>query len=158
MQFAELNVIALRFVALGLPVRGLPFSATTPHSNSLLNFDQSRNAMRPHTPLLEMLTTKVRLVTSFQSLEFLNFSPRLVWRILRSMKKQGWLNSAKGVFRQPKLVCPIFTWQPALAEPSFQSLAYRLDTRWANTEPTPCHLWWATPAGCGRVRRCRRID
>ena len=100
--------------------------------------------MQPHAPILEMLTTKVRLATSLQLLDFLSLTLPTVSRILRSMKKAGWLKSAKGAFRQPNLVCPIFTWQPAQAEPNFHSLAHKLDSRWATTEPTPCHLWWAS--------------
>lgn len=100
--------------------------------------------MRPHPPILEMLTTKARLATGLQLLEFLNLNLPSVSRTLRLMKKQGWLESAKGAFRQPNLVCPIFTWQPAQDEPSFHSLAHKLDSRWATTEPTSCHLWWAS--------------
>lgn len=100
--------------------------------------------MQPHAPILEILTTKARLATSLQLLEFLNLNLPTVLRILRAMKTQGWLESAKGAFRQPDLISPILTWQPAQAQPNFHSLAHKLDSRWASTEPTPCHLWWAS--------------
>ncbi len=100
--------------------------------------------MRPHTPILELLTTQARLATSLQLKEFLKLLQQVATRILRAMKTQGWLESAHGAFRQPVMVSPILTWQPTQAPPNFHSLAHRLDSRWASTEPTPCHLWWAT--------------
>jgi DNA-binding transcriptional MocR family regulator len=100
-------------------------------------------SMQSH--VLTLLTKHVKLATTRQLADHLGERFCRVNRHLSKMERKGWLESASGAFRQPGMNEPLFTWEPGDDPPSFTSLAYRLDTRWAKTEPTPCKVWWATP-------------
>jgi DNA-binding Lrp family transcriptional regulator len=117
------------------------------------------------TAILSVLTCNVRLATTEQLATLTGLPTSTVFRQLRKLEASGWLESARVAIRRPKLDTPIFTWQPAQPTPNFSSLAYKLDSRWASLEPTPCHLWWTTPLAVaefggvgGRIKQPTQVE
>lgn len=112
-----------------------------------------------------ILTTRVRIATTGQLAAACGVAPATLARRLGAMARTGWVQSGVGSLRCPVMLQPVFAWRPEDPEPSFQRLAWRLDCRWAATEPAAVRLWWATPQAVaefggvgGRVRQPLQLE
>ena len=92
-----------------------------------------------------ILTARVRIASTGQLAAACGVASATLARRLGAMERMGWVQCGVGSLRCPVMLQPVSTWRPEDPDPSFQRLAWRLDCRWATTEPTRCHLWWATP-------------
>lgn len=117
------------------------------------------------TVVAGVLTARVRVATTGQLAEVCGVAPATLARRLGAMERAGWVHSARGSLRCPVMPRPVLTWKPDDPEPSFQRLAWRLDHRWASTEPRPVRLWWAAPQAVaefggvgGRVRQPLQLE
>lgn len=92
--------------------------------------------------LLRLLTTQARFATADQVATVCGVNVPAANRQLERLAKAGWIESATVIVRRPKLHRPMMS----DADPTSKvaSVAWALETRWANTEPEAIRIFWAT--------------
>jgi len=94
--------------------------------------------------LLQALTLRVRLVTAELAARYWETSPQYARRRLRRLQAAGLLQAAS-VLAHPLLALreALYTWDPETPDPQFESLRYRLQSRWTEP-PTSTTVFLAT--------------
>ena len=92
--------------------------------------------------LLKLLTARARFATADQVATVCGIGLPVAARHLEGLAKNGWIESATVIVRRPKLDRPMMS----DADPTSKvaSVAWALETRWANTEPESIRVYWAT--------------
>jgi len=97
--------------------------------------------------VLETLTWDLRIATVEQLQQILNARlrrPTSARSVIRQLHRKGFAETVWSVVALPEITSPLLAWAPPLPAPSFGSLAWILEERWARVRPQRISLCWAT--------------